>query len=77
MAFRLIDQSAVSMHTVSKYVSSPQESASVRSKLVAMGCPKLNIAVRTSNEKVLSFYRKEGYSTDDVISLGKRLISDV
>lgn len=51
--------------------------AKIEELLVAMGCPKLNIAVRTSNEKVLSFYRKEGYSTDDVISLGKRLIPDV
>ncbi|OGT70285.1 MAG: GNAT family acetyltransferase [Gammaproteobacteria bacterium RIFCSPLOWO2_02_FULL_57_10] len=51
--------------------------ARIEELLVAMGCPKLNIAVRTSNEKVLSFYRKEGYSTDGVISLGKRLIPDV
>lgn len=51
--------------------------ARIEELLVAMGCPKLNIAVRTSNEKVLSFYRREGYSTDDVISLGKRLIPDV
>ena len=44
--------------------------------LVSMGCPKLNIVVRTANEKVLMFYESQGYSADDVISLGKRLIPD-
>jgi len=44
--------------------------------LKAMGCPKLNIVVRSSNEKVLGFYKSLGYSTDDVVSTGKRLIPD-
>ncbi len=48
----------------------------IEEMLVLMGCPKLNIVVRACNEKVLQFYKNEGYSTDDVISLGKRLIPD-
>lgn len=49
----------------------------VESALKAMDCPKLNIVVRSSNEKVLEFYGHLGYATDDVVSLGKRLIPDV
>lgn len=40
------------------------------------GCPKLNLQVRASNQGVLSFYRRLGYAPDEVVSLGKRLISD-
>lgn len=45
--------------------------------LQSLGCPKLNIVVRSSNDVVLGFYNKLSYSTDDVVSLGKRLIIDV
>ena len=44
--------------------------------LVDLGCPKLNLQVRTGNIEVIEFYRKLGYSQDEVISLGKRLIYD-
>lgn len=44
--------------------------------LTAMGCPKLNIVVRSSNDEVLEFYGLLGYGVDDVLSLGKRLIAD-
>ena len=44
--------------------------------LISLGCPKLNIVVRSTNEKVLEFYSKLGYPVDDVVSLGKRLIVD-
>jgi ribosomal protein S18 acetylase RimI-like enzyme len=40
------------------------------------GCPKINLQVRTSNRGVIEFYRKVGYSVDDVVSLGKRLEHD-
>jgi ribosomal protein S18 acetylase RimI-like enzyme len=40
------------------------------------GCPKVNLQVRTSNARVLDFYRRLGYETDDVISLGKRFERD-
>jgi ribosomal protein S18 acetylase RimI-like enzyme len=45
--------------------------------LIERGCPKLNLMVRSSNAGVIEFYRKLGYSQDDVISLGKRLIHDL
>lgn len=44
--------------------------------LLAMGCPKLNILVRSSNEAVLAFYNRLGYAADDVVCIGKRLIPD-
>ena len=44
--------------------------------LVERGCPKLNLLVRSSNAEVIEFYRKLGYSQDDVVALGKRLILD-
>lgn len=48
----------------------------VEDALRTMGCPKLNIVVRSSNHKVLVFYSSLGYSADDVVSTGKRLIQD-
>lgn len=48
----------------------------IEASLRAMGCPKLNIVVRSSNEQVLEFYNQLGYGQDDVVSLGKRLIPD-
>jgi ribosomal protein S18 acetylase RimI-like enzyme len=44
--------------------------------LLAMGCPKINFQIRSSNESVLAFYRHIGYFQDDVVSLGRRLIPD-
>jgi len=40
------------------------------------GCPKINLQVRTSNHEVIEFYRRIGYSDDEVVSLGKRLEHD-
>lgn len=48
----------------------------VEVRLRAMGCPKINLQVRTSNVGVIEFYRKIGFAQDDVVSLGKRLESD-
>lgn len=45
--------------------------------LLAAGCPKINLQVRGSNTGVFEFYRVVGFSPDDVVSLGKRLIPDV
>ena len=47
------------------------------SLLRALGCPKINLQVRTSNTGVISFYEAIGYATDEVISLGKRLEADL
>jgi len=48
----------------------------IEAELTKIGCPKLNIVVRNTNEPVLKFYNRLSYKTDDVVSIGKRLISD-
>jgi ribosomal protein S18 acetylase RimI-like enzyme len=48
----------------------------IESLLAKLGCPKLNIVVRSSNVRVLEFYSQLGYNPDDVASIGKRLIPD-
>ncbi|EKN3361645.1 GNAT family acetyltransferase [Yersinia ruckeri] len=45
-------------------------------KLIARGCPKLNIMVREDNDAVIGMYEKLDYETQDSIMLGKRLIVD-
>ena len=45
-------------------------------RLRAMGCPKISLQIRRSNADVVAFYRSIGYSVDDVVSMGKRLIED-
>ncbi len=40
------------------------------------GCPKINLQIRTSNHGVIEFYRRLGFSVDDVLSMGKRLEHD-
>lgn len=44
--------------------------------LIARGCPKINLQIRSSNTEATGFYRKLGYTQDDVVSFGRRLISD-
>lgn len=44
--------------------------------LLARGCPKLNLQVRSDNAEIIAFYQQLGYVQDDVVSLGKRLIHD-
>jgi ribosomal protein S18 acetylase RimI-like enzyme len=48
----------------------------IEQRLLARGCPKINLQVRTSNAAVVAFYRRLGYEPDDVVSLGRRLIPD-
>ncbi len=43
------------------------------SRLQKLGCPKITLQVRSSNQAVISFYKRLGFSTDNVIGLGKRL----
>jgi ribosomal protein S18 acetylase RimI-like enzyme len=45
-------------------------------RLRALGCPKINLQVRTSNLGVIAFYQSLGFVMDDVVSLGKRLEHD-
>ena len=50
------------------------EEAEVR--LRALGCPKINLQIRSSNAGVIEFYKRIGYSMDDSVSMGKRLEED-
>lgn len=45
----------------------------VEQRLVDMGCPKLNLQVRATNQEVVAFYRTLGYEVEERISMGKRL----
>jgi ribosomal protein S18 acetylase RimI-like enzyme len=44
--------------------------------LKSVGCPKINLQIRTTNTQVQAFYRSIGYTEDKVVSFGKRLIKD-
>ncbi len=44
--------------------------------LSAVGCPKINLQVRSANTAVIAFYESIGFAIDDVVSLGKRLEHD-
>ena len=50
--------------------------AEVEKLLLARGCPKVSLLVRSSNSEAMGFYRHLGYLQDDSVSLGKRLIAD-
>lgn len=50
--------------------------AEAERRLAAVGCPKINLQVRTDNLAALEFYRQIGYNTDAVVSLGKRLVQE-
>ena len=45
-------------------------------KLIAAGCPKINLQVRETNRIVIQFYERIGYTRDPVASMGKRLEND-
>lgn len=45
-------------------------------KLLALGCPKIQLMIRQDNNAVDAFYRALGYAPSDVLVLGKRLIAD-
>jgi len=44
--------------------------------LRARGCPKINLQVRSTNTQVIEFYQRIGFTIDNVVSLGKRLVPD-
>ena len=46
------------------------------SELLKLGCPKLELMVRKTNENVISFYQSAGYDIDPVMVLSKRLTED-
>jgi ribosomal protein S18 acetylase RimI-like enzyme len=43
-------------------------------ELAKLGCPKINLQVRTSNRDVIEFYGRIGYLEEDRVSMGKRLM---
>ena len=48
----------------------------IEQKLIFLGCPKINVQIRTDNKKTIKFYESIGYNIDEVISMGKRLKED-
>ena len=46
------------------------------SRLLEMGCPKIDLMVRKTNQDAISFYKKIGYKDDPVVVLSKRLYED-
>ena len=48
----------------------------VEIRLLELGCPKLNIMVRTTNLDVINFYKAIGYKVDAITNMGKRLEPD-
>jgi ribosomal protein S18 acetylase RimI-like enzyme len=45
----------------------------VEAALGALGCPKLNLQVLSSNAAVVGFYARLGYAVEERVSMGKRL----
>lgn len=45
-------------------------------RLLAYGCPKVQLMVRTENEQAMAFYDRLGYERFEVATTGRRLIAD-
>ena len=45
-------------------------------KLLELGCPKLELMVRQSNQDMIAFYQAIGFDLDPVVVLSKRLQAD-
>jgi ribosomal protein S18 acetylase RimI-like enzyme len=41
--------------------------------LRALGCPKVNLQVRATNQDVVAFYRSVGYQVEERVCMGRRL----
>jgi ribosomal protein S18 acetylase RimI-like enzyme len=41
--------------------------------LTDLGCPKLNLQIRTENAAAVEFYARLGYRVEGIISMGRRL----
>jgi hypothetical protein len=50
--------------------------AHVERALEAVGCPKINVMVRSGNADVAGFYQAVGYEENEVAVYGRRLIAD-
>jgi ribosomal protein S18 acetylase RimI-like enzyme len=53
-----------------------QMMAEAERRLLALGCPKIQLQVRKDNLDAIAFYQSLGYTEDAVVSMGKRLIKD-
>jgi hypothetical protein len=47
--------------------------AEAEKKLAEIGCTKINLQVRSTNEGVVAFYRSLGYMVEERVSMGKRI----
>jgi ribosomal protein S18 acetylase RimI-like enzyme len=50
--------------------------AEVEERLLALGCPKVNIQIRSDNGAASAFYERLGYAADGATGMGKRLLPD-
>lgn len=48
----------------------------IEKRLIAVGCPKINIFIRNSSIKVKEFYQSIDYEEQNSLIYGKRLIPD-
>ena len=48
----------------------------VEQQLREIGCPKINLQVRTGNTSIIEFYKRIGFQIDEVVSMGRRLEED-
>ncbi|UCH41215.1 MAG: GNAT family acetyltransferase [Gammaproteobacteria bacterium] len=44
--------------------------------LIELGCAKIDLMVRNTNDSVIAFYKSIGYGNDPVVVLSKRLLED-
>ena len=49
---------------------------SAEQRLDDLGCAKINLQVRADNVAAIGFYERLGFSVDDVLSMGRRLVDD-
>jgi len=47
--------------------------AEAEARLGSLGCPKVNLQIRSSNVDVVRFYQSLGYAIEERVSMGKRL----
>ncbi len=47
--------------------------AAAEAKLHELGCPKMNLQVRTTNHSVIEFYTRLGCAVEEFVSFGERL----
>jgi ribosomal protein S18 acetylase RimI-like enzyme len=51
--------------------------AEAEQKLAEIGCTKINLQVRSTNDAVVAFYRSLGFEIEDRISMGKRISNPI